>query len=300
MRWLLVLTALAGCREPKRDNAAKVDNAATSAASAPAPPAHGAGRDRWRGGGVYLDGKPVGMLRYAELPRGLTPIWETQRHRLPFRAGEPVRYRETKVPRYRITDYLTAIGVPLDAVTAVHLHGGRDAAIALSGDDLRRHADDILFKFGAVTSGKPIPLVRGFAVNTSFDDLRAMAVYVTRTPPTLTADQTLELDGYPVRGIPYRGEPLREGIRIYLDDRMVAVLKRNEMATQAGLRLDEVLARAGVETAGVERMELIHGDARTAQLPWGEHDFSFNPAASGEIVVGSLPANALALYTKRR
>src|SRR5512138_809047 len=40
---------------------------------------HGAGRDRWRGGGVYVDGAPVGVLRYAELPRGLQPVWETHR-----------------------------------------------------------------------------------------------------------------------------------------------------------------------------------------------------------------------------
>lgn len=296
MRCLWVLIALAACRgEPKVGN---VDNVPSSA-NAPAQPAHGAGRDRWRGGGVYLDGAPVGMLRYGELPRDLQPIWETQRHRLPFRPGEEVRYRETKVPRFRVTDYLAALDVPLADVSEVHIHGGRDAAIVLTGDDLRAHADDILFKFAGDTYGKPIPQVRGVAVGTSFDDLRALAVYVKRKPPTLTAEHTLELDGRPVRGIPYHGQPLREGIRIYLDDRMVAVLKRNQMAAQAG-RLGEVLAGLGVPTTGVARIELIHDEARTAELPWGEHDFAFNPAASGEIVVGARPASALALYTKPR
>jgi len=305
MRFLLILIAVTGCREPNAGKVGKVGNAATTppppaAASTPSSSGHGSGRDRWRGGGVYLDGAPIGMLRFAELPPGLQPVWETQRHRLPFRAGEPVRERETQVPRYRVTDYLLALGVPLADVTAVHLHGGRDGAIVLSGADLRRHPDDVLFRFAADTSGKPIPLVRGIDVNTSFDDLQALAIYVARKPPTLTADQTLELDGVRVSGIPYRGEPMREGIRVYLDDRLVAVLKRNQLAATAGLRLGEVLARAGVASTGVDRIELIHGDARTGQLPAGEHQLGFDPATSGEIVIDGLPASALALYTKGR
>lgn len=295
MRWLCMLIALAACREPKVGN---VDNAPPATATTPVP-AHGAGRDRWRGGGVYLDGAPVGMLRYGELPPGLQPVWETQRRRLPFRAGEPVRYAEREVPRYRVTDYLAAIGVPLADVRELHIHGGRDAAIVLTGDDLRRHADDVMFRFAADTSGKPIPQLRNVEVGTSFDDLRAMAIYVKRTPPTLTADQTLELDGRPVRGIPYFGQPMREGIRVYLDDRMVAVLKRNQSAVQTNIKLGATLASLGVPVAGIERMELIHDDARTAQLPWSEVEFAFNPAASGEIVIAERPASAIALYTKR-
>jgi hypothetical protein len=295
LHWFVLIVA-AGCHEPK---VRKVGNADTVAAE-PAQPAHGAGRDRWRGGGFYVDGTAIGMLRYAELPRGVAPTWELQRHRLPFRAGEPVRYRESRAPRYRVTDYLAALGVPVGDITAVHFHGGRDAAMVVSGDDLRRHPDDILFRFAADTSGKPIPVVRGVEVNTSFDDLQALAVYVARKPPTLTADQTLELDGDRVSGIPYRGQPLREGIRVYVDDRMAAVLKRNQLDTGATLGLAEVLARAGVATTEAERIELIHGDARTAELPWGEHTVAFNPAASGELVIDGMPASALALYTYRR
>lgn len=261
---------------------------------------HGSGRDRWRGGGVYLDGQPIGVLRHAELPVGLEPVWETLRHRLPFKPGETIRYRETRSPRYRITDYLRAVGVPLDQIKEVHLHGAHDSAIVLTRDDLRRHPDEILFKFAGDTFGKPIPIVRGIETGTTFDDLSAVAVYIARTPPHLTAEHQLELDGIPVRGIPYHGEPLREGVRVYLDDRLVAVLKRKELATAARWNLGEVLARQGVATGAVARVELIHDEARTAKLPWGPIEFAFNPAASGEVAIGAqaLPASSIALYTR--
>ena len=265
-------------------------------------PAHGAGRGRWRGGGVYLDGQPIGMLRHAELPVGLEPVWETQRHRLPFRAGEPIRYRESQARRYRITDYLRAVGVPLDRIAEVHLHGGRDAAIVLTRDDLLRHPDDILFKFAGETFGKPIPIVRSVSAGTTFDDLSALTIYIDRKPPRLTRDHRLELDGIPVHGIPYRGDPLREGVRVYLDNRLVAVLKRNQLASGSSVRwnLGAALERQGVATARIARLELIHDESRTAKLAWGPIDFAFNPDASGEVMLGdkALPANSIALFTR--
>lgn len=304
MRILLLATLLAcsaSCRSDSRARSAP----GPGVASAEAPPAtsHGAGRNRWRGGGVYLDGQPIGMLRHAELPVGLEPVWETQRQRLPFRAGEPIRYREIQVRRYRITDYLRALGVPLDRIAEVHLHGGRDAAIVLTRDDLRRHPDDLLFKFAGETFGKPIPIVRSIPANTTFDNLAALTIYIDRKPPRLTRDHRLELDGIPVRGIPYRGEPLREGVRVYLDNRLVAVLKRNQLVpgTSARWSLGDVLERQGVATAQIARLELIHDEARTAKLAWGPIDFAFNPAASGgEVMLGAqdLPASSIALFTR--
>lgn len=252
---------------------------------------------------MYLDGHPIAMLRFAELPVGLEPIWETQRTRLPFKPGESIRYRETQVRRYRITDYLRAVGVSLADINEVHLHGARDTAIVLTRADLAAHPDDILFKFSGETFGKPIPLLRDIDTSTSFDDLRALTIYRTRTPPRLTAEHTLELDGREVRGIPYHGEPLREGIRIYVDDRLVTVLKRNQLATAERYRLRDLLARHGVVADGVARAELIHDERRTQTVRDPDITFAFNHAAgaSGEILVGpdATPANAIALYTRR-
>lgn len=264
---------------------------------------HGSGRDRWRGGGVYLDGEPIAVLRYAELPVGLQPIWETQRKRLPFRPGEAIRYEERRVPRYRVTDYLRALGVDLAQVREVHLHGARDSAVVITRDDLQRHADDVLFKFAGDTFGKPIPIVRNLDVGTTFDDLVALTIYVKRTPPTLTADHTLELDGQEVRGIPYHGEPLREGVRVYIDNRLAAVLKRNQLQmTGTQWRLADVLARQGIAVARIARIELIHDEARTSALAWNDPSFTFNPSASGEILIGAeqRPAHSLALFTDPR
>lgn len=293
MRFLVLATLIACSGSPRSDSAPPT-------ADEQAKKNHGSGRDRWRGGGVYLDGQPIGMLRYAELPVGLEPMWVTERTRVPFRAGEEIRYRETQVRRYRLTDYLRAVGVPLDQIVEVHLHGAHDAAIVLTREDLRRHPDDILFKFAAETYGKPIPLVRAIETGTTFDDLAAVAIYVARKPPQLVRDNRLELDGIPVRGIPYRGEPLREGVRVYLDNRLVTVLKRNQLASATRLTLGDVLEREGVATARIARLELIYDEARTAKLPWGRIDFAFNPAASGEVTLGAqaLPANSIALFTR--
>jgi hypothetical protein len=290
---LPAIVGLFACSSSSRPREAKV-----GAPDTPPITGHGSGRNRWHGGGVYLDGDPIALLRYAELPRELAPIMEVQRKRLPFHAGESIRYQEITVPRYRVVDYLRALGVPLDRVTEVHVHGARDTAIVLTHDDLVRHPDDILFKFASDTSGKPIPIIRNIDVGTSFDDLQALTIYVTRTPPHLTAAQTLELDGHEVHSIPYHGEPLREGVRVYVDDRLVTLLKRNQLANASGWRLADVLARHGVANAQIVRAELIHDDARTATLPWGDLDVRFNEGASGEVNIADQPANAIALYTK--
>jgi hypothetical protein len=223
---------------------------------------------------------------------------EVQHKRLPFRPGEEIRYRDVQVPRYRVVDYLRALGVPLDRVTEVHIHGAKDTAIVLTRSDLLHHADDILFKFASDTSGKPIPIVRNIEAGTSFDDLNALTIYMARTPPHLTAAQTLELDGHEIHGIPYHGEPLREGVRVYVDDRLATVLKRNQLTSADHWQLADVLARQGIETKRVARAELIHDEERTVTLPWGDLDLAFNAGASGEIVIANQPANAVALYTK--
>ncbi|MEO8699887.1 MAG: hypothetical protein ABI867_07575 [Kofleriaceae bacterium] len=293
---ILLLVGMLACSASPQPEAPKVGGADT-----PAINAHGSGRDRWRGGGVYLDGQPIGVLRYGELPTGLAPVWETQRHRLPFKPGEAIRYEETKVPRYRITDYLAAVGVKLDDVVEVHMHGGRDSAIVLTREDLRRHPDEVMFKFAADTFGKPIPILRAIKVGTRFDDLMALTIYVKREPPHLTKDQTLELAGIPVKGIPYHGDPLREGVRVYVDNRLAAVLKRNQLTTAGQVRwkLADVLRRQGVTTDKLARVELIHDEARTATLAWSDLEFAFNAAASGEIMLGdqALRANSIALFT---
>jgi hypothetical protein len=294
---VLLLAALVACGEAKAPDV-------VAKATSPTP-AHGAGRDRWRGGGVYLDGVPIGALKFAELPDSLEPVWETHRRRLPFKQGEAPRFEETKVARYRITDYLQALGIRLEDITEVQLLGGRNSAIVVTRDDLLRHADDVMFKFAGGNFGKAIPIVRDVPVGTSFDGLLALTIYMKKPPPRLTADETLELDGVPQRGIPYYGQPLREGIRIYVDGRMVAVLKRNLIAGSSmpstRWQLGEILAQQGVTTQAIDRMELIHDETRSARLAFAGVDFAFNPGASGEISVGAqnLPANALALYTKR-
>jgi len=262
--------------------------------------AHGSGRDRWRGGGVYLDGQPIAMLRHAELPAALKPVWDTQRTRLPFKAGEEIRYSETKVPRYRMTDYLSALGISIKDITEVHILGTKDTAIVVTKAQLLSQPDDIRFKFTGETSGKPVPLVRNIDAATSFDDIRGLTIYMKRTPPTLNAQGNLELDGREVHGIAYYGEPMREGVRVYVDDRLATTLKRNQLYTNEKWQLADVLAKQGVATHDIKTAALIYEEERTSEIAFANLAFSFNAGHSGEILVGaaSTPANAIALYTK--
>ena len=90
-------------------------------------------------------------------------------------------------------------------------------------------------------------------------------------------------------------------MRVYLDNRLVAVLKRKELLLRSDghWNLGDVLERQGVATSRIARLELIHDESRTAKLAWGRIDFTFNPSASAEVVLdGKLPANSIALFTR--
>ena len=53
-------------------------------------------------------------------------------------------------------------------------------------------------------------------------------IYIDRKPPTITRDG-IELDGVAQDGVPYYGEPVRGGVRIYLDDKLATIVKRQEL-----------------------------------------------------------------------
>src|SRR4029079_12707074 len=89
VRFLLLATLqMYACSSPSRPVEAKVGLPNTSPVNVPG---HGSGRNRWHGGGVYLDGEPIAVLRYAELPRHLAPIMEVPRTRLTISPGQHIR-----------------------------------------------------------------------------------------------------------------------------------------------------------------------------------------------------------------
>lgn len=202
---------------------------------------------------VYIDGVPMLVLTYLELPPTLPTRWRT------LKSGKVVR-------RFRLAELVSALGADLAAVQQVHLYGGRDRISILDGDELRRMHEDILFSFTQSDRGKPRmhfpdePL----RINTRVDLLEDIAIYVTRKPPrhegkyaTLTFD-----DGLPIEGIPYASGDRPHGTRIYVDASLKTFVKRRSLPSPLAAPNDSpdepshYLLRTYVETLGVSWTEI--------------------------------------------
>jgi hypothetical protein len=255
------------------------------------------------------------MLYHGELPTTLKPVLIEAVESLDFGPGQGgKRGRKGKEVRFRVVDYLTAVGVDLKVVKEVHLHGGGDFAVILSPKELRRIGDRLYFGYGNVTSGKPLLYTPAdLKAATTFDQLRGVAVYIKKKPPKQEADGGLVLDGKPIQGIPYFGEPLRGGVRVYKDDRFAFLIKRKNLAGgprvveehegQQRFRMLPYFETQGVVISDVADAELIYDDVRMKRL---EGDalkgafFTADPQASGQVLLGAdrAPVEAVALYTK--
>ncbi len=265
------------------------------------------GAARWKDTGVYVDGQPVGVLSFGELPVTLQPVWKQQQASAPKRPhSDDPGYRIVKQRYYRFTDYLTALGVDLRKVKELHVYGPHiSEAIVVSGAELRARGKDFLFHFGGEVWGKPIPLVpRAFGNGKSPDKITGVMVYIDKAPPKLVYNEGMELDGQPVDGIPYYGEPMRGGIRIYLDDRLATVIKRRLLdASKPRWKLFDFLAAQGIDTSRITEAWLIRDERRREKIGRAELEaatFESSPAARGQILIGDakIPASALALHSR--
>ena len=279
------------------------------------PGEHKAGMRKWRDAGVYVDGKPLGVIWFGELPARLKPVWIEQERDLEFKAGDPgPRTATFKERRYRIAEYLEALGVDLARVREVHIYGGKGFPARVAGKELRRVRDTLQLGFGRQTHGKPlIYFPADLRTNTSFDHIAAIAVYIDKKPPKLRDDGDLELDGQPVYDLPYFGDPLRGGVRVYKDDRLAAWIKRRKLAGAAQLaeqgadgslrwKLLPFLAAQGVDVDSVVLADLIYDERRVQRLDRAALDaatFTADPQSSGQIMFGGdKPVQAIALHSE--
>jgi hypothetical protein len=282
----------------------------------PVPSENRTTKGKYRDPGVYVDGEPVGFLQYGDLPPTLEPVLVEGTMLLEFGPGDTGPRRQTvHYTRYRLADYLEKVGVELDRVREVHVYGGARIAGRITGPDLRRARDRILFSFGRRTHGKALlHLPPDVKLGTSFDHIAAVAVYVDRPPPRILASAEVELDGRIITDIPYFGEPLRGGIRVYKDDRLVTVIKRRLLAGEDQLaswhqgrlrwQLAAVLDELGVALDDVSFGELIYDERRGRRIPGGELRtawFVADPQQRGEITLGERaePMQGIALFTAR-
>lgn len=300
-------------KQAEKDASADESDQQAARAMRPGPGTHKGGR-KFKDCGVYVDGDPVAVLEFGELPLSLEPVWVEGKRDVEFSGGEEPPEPETiKYRRYRLAEYLEALGVNLRKVKEVHIYGGVYAG-SLRGKDLRRARDTIYFGFGRTTHGKalfyPPPDV---SIGTSFDSIAAIAVYIDKKPPTIRENATVEFEGKTFTDIPYYGEPLRGGIRVYKDDRMVHRIKRkrlrgsDELAYWEGdelrWKLAPYLESHGVEIDDVAAAEIIRFDRRVKRLSGEEVQGTYFVAQKqkgGEVTLGEegIPMDALALYTR--
>lgn len=243
---------------------------------------------------VYVDGEPVGVLREVELP-AMPVAWTEAIEFLDFKPGDPGPHQRTYLrKRWRLTDYLIAIGVDLRKVKLLVIHGGR-GVVGVPGPVLRKFADGLRFDLtGNAWNKLRVYYPKDMPHNNSYDRYTAVSVFVTKPPPTISADDQLMLDGQLVGGIPYHGSPQRGGIRIYLDRKLALVIKRNALGDTGRVsapgererwNLGKLLAARGIDAADVVAADVIYDEdrRRVEHVDPATFEFGTVEKVSGEI-----------------
>ena len=321
--------ALAGCHD-SQPSTPSVAPAPALAARAPVPPQQvgrpvntndyvpaefKSGKARWKDTGVYLDGKPIGFLTFGELPIALTPTWVKDKvsQNKPPGSNLPA-WRWAQQRFYKFDDYLRAVGVDPKTIVQIHVYGPKetDTIVATGRDLVSAKGQQFMFHFGADVSGKAIPQVpEGFGNGRTPDKIAAVMIYVKKKPPVLVPGDGFYLDGQPVEGVPYYGEPARGGVRVYLDDKLAMIIKRQDLDEKDAVKdakgdgrwsLYDMLAKHGVDTSHVVEAWAIKSDRRTTRFGADQLAtlrFGATAQAKGVVTLGDadVPANAIALHT---
>jgi hypothetical protein len=264
-------------------------------------------RETW----VYVDGAPRGALIFAELPAALPPAWKDDVEGLDFHPGDPGPHeKKIQLLRWRLSDYLRLIGVDLARIKMVYLHG--NGYVAIPGDRFRRYARGITFDLtGNDLSTSRFYWPTDMPTNTAYDRYAAVSVFIDKPPLTLDEHNNPFIDGVEVMGIPYHGTPERGGFRVYVDNKLAMVVKRNELGATGRISnerwdLNKLLAARGVKAQPVagdlvmaRDMNLQRRDRLDAAYVQNL-EIGVNAQASGTMLVGKddRPATALHLYTK--
>jgi len=274
------------------------------------------GMARWKDVGVYLDGKPIGFLTFGEMPIALQPTWVKDKvsQDKPPNCPECPAWKWSQQRFYKFTDYLKALGVDVRKVKVMHVYGTRlSQSVVVTGKDLlTKQANQFMFRFGMDVAGKPLPWVpEGFGNGKTPDKIAGVMIYIERKAPTVTREG-IELDGKPVNGVPYYGDPVRGGIRVYLDDRLATIIKRQELDPKAAKQsptgelswsFGEFLKSKGVDGSKIVEGWVIRDERRAEKIPWAELEnmmFVASSQAKGGVLLGDkkVRANAIALHTR--
>lgn len=328
---LAVFVALVACHSAESNSPPATGSGSASAAPAvaapkPKPPEEKqdyvpaefkSGMSKWKDIGVYVDGQPAGFLSFGELPIGLKPVFVKDKVSAEKRAGtKDLGWRWAQQRFYRFSDYLVAIGIDLKKVKEVHVYASKfPESIVVTGKDLQSPAaKEFMFRFGGDIAGKVIPKVPpNFGNRRAPDKATSVMVYIDKKPPVLDQEQeAFILDGQKVLGVPYYGDPVRGGVRVYLDDKLVTIIKRQELDAKKARtapdgelewKLGDFFAAHGVDTSKVVEAYVIRGERRNEKLSKAELDadyFSAGSQAHGGVLLGDkrVRANSIAMHTR--
>ena len=275
-----------------------------------------AGMSRFKDVGVYVDGKPIGFLSFGELPITLKPTWLKDKVSQNKSADCPEcpawKWAQKRV--YKFTDYLKAMNIDVHQIKEMHVYGPKlsQSIVTTGADLLSPAANEYFFRFGSDVAGKALPHVpHNFGNRKQPDKITSVMIYIKKKPPAITRDG-VALDGVEQEGVPYYGEPLRGGVRVYLDDRLATIIKRQELDVKTATKTPDgdlhwsfaqFLSSKGVETSKLVEGWVIRDDRRKERIPWSElkaMSFSAGSQAKGGIFLGDnkLMANAIALHTR--
>jgi hypothetical protein len=282
------------------------------------PKEHKSGAARWKDTGVYVDGKPIGFLQWGELPIGMPVTWFEDKVSARKRPGtDDPGWRIARQRMYRFTDYFKTMGIDIKQIKELHVYGPKlTSTLIVSGKDLQLpEAKDFYFRFGSNVGGKAIPKTPGrYGNGNTPDKIASVMIYMKKTPPKLVRDVGMVLPGEtdPNQGVPYFGEPIRGGIRIYLDNKLAGIIKRQDLDAKLATtdaegalhyKLADVMKKLGIDASKAKELWVIREERRQEMLPASELEtltFVASAQGKGGVLLGDkkIRANSIALHSR--
>ncbi len=251
----------AGCS--KQQQKASVSLPAASASAQATTENRGKGEGKIKDVTVFVDGKPIAVTRYSELPPGMK--W--------YQRESPMGGLTTK--RFlRVYDYVAALGVDPAKIKAIHFHGSHDRIAAIDADELAKNKESLLFDFTGEVYGKPRMKwsTLGLREPTNIDLFTMIAIYIDKAPP-VHSEETGDwlMDGQPMDRLPFVNELLPKGTRFYVDGKLVGAMKRRVLpekfvtsapdAKKTEFSFGTYLESLGVNLATVKAVDFVNGDS---------------------------------------
>jgi hypothetical protein len=222
----------------------------------PNDPKHGARKMMGLDVGVFVDGVQASVLRYGDLP------------------SMPSTTLEGGAVRYKLYDYLKAIGVAPESVKSVHLHGNNDRIASVEGSELLKEKNRFQFQFLSGTTGAATTRwdTDGLKNESVVHEIRKVTIYVKKASALIDMKRGCHIgaDGACSDAVPYASGDAVKGTRIYVDGKMVGFVKRRALSdallmdkTTDGdqkYNVAKLVEGLGVDAKGIKAVELVAGD----------------------------------------